>query len=302
MPAPSRRYRDFPGVTFRPMDSFDDFGKCVALQRETWGHDWTDVIPPSMLKVSQKVGGILAGAFDGERLLGFVFGLTGIRDGRPAHWSHQLAVTAGQQNSGLGRQLKLYQRDLLLSAGVRVMYWTYDPLVARNAHLNLNRLGARIHEYVPDFYKGETSSELHSGVGTDRFVVRWTLNDARTKRALAGKAVTDYAKYAESPVVNQTDRRTDGWAVEGNERANLGTSERGEGPVELPLPNVPRLRIQVPAEILEIQRTDNPLAWKWRLTTRRAFMHYLSKGWQVDGIYRDTDALSSFYVLARGMK
>ena len=203
MQSPSRRYRDFPGITFRVMDTFDDFGKCVELQRATWGHDWTDVIPPSMLKVSQKVGGILAGAFDGqERLLGFVFGLTGIRDGKPAHWSHQLAVIPEQRNSGLGRQLKLFQRDLLLSAGVRVMYWTFDPLVARNAHLNLNRLGARIHEYVPDFYKGETSSELHSGVGTDRFIVRWPLADARTKRALAGKAVTDYAVYGGAPVVN----------------------------------------------------------------------------------------------------
>lgn len=288
MPSPSRRHRDFPGVTFRPMDSFDDFGKCVALQRETWGHDWTDVIPPSMLKVSQKVGGILAGAFDGDRLLGFVFGLTGIRDGKPAHWSHQLAVTAGQRNSGLGRQLKLYQRDLLLSAGVRVMYWTYDPLVARNAHLNLNRLGARIDEYVPDFYKGETSSELHSGVGTDRLIVRWPLNDARTRKALAGKAVTDYAAYGGAPVVNggTAERRTD----------------RPPDPVVIRLTNVRRLRIQVPADILEVQRTDIDLAWKWRTSTRDAFVYYLKRGWQVDGIYRDTDSKSSFYALLKGKK
>src|SRR5882672_609965 len=108
--------RAFPGVTFRVMDRFQDFGQCVELQRETWGRDWTDVIPPSMLKVSQKVGGILAGAFDPNgKLLGFIFGLTGIKDGKPAHWSHQLAVTPEYRNSGLGRRLKLYQRDLLLA-------------------------------------------------------------------------------------------------------------------------------------------------------------------------------------------
>ncbi|MSR07838.1 MAG: GNAT family N-acetyltransferase [Gemmatimonadetes bacterium] len=277
MPSPSRKYRAFPGITFRVMDQFQDFGQCVELQRETWGRDWTDVMPPSILKVSQKVGGILAGAFDKDgKLLGFVFGLTGLMDRKPAHWSHQLAVTHAYRNSGLGRQLKLYQRDLLLSRGISVMYWTYDPLVARNAHLNLNRLGARIHEYVPDFYKGETSSEMHSGVGTDRFIVRWPLKDARTRRGLAGKAVTDYSKYADSPVIG-----LGGWAAR-----RLGD----------------RIRIRIPADILELQRTDIKLAWEWRKATRAAFVHYLKRGWQVNGIYRDTDGQSSFYVMLKGRK
>src|SRR5262245_51819831 len=119
--------RDFPGITFRVMDQFEDFGQCVELQRETWGQDWTDVIPPSMLKVSQKVGGILAGAFDDKsgQLQGFVFGLTGLIDRKPAHWSHQLAVNPEQRNTGLGRRLKLYQRELLLKMGVQTMYWTF---------------------------------------------------------------------------------------------------------------------------------------------------------------------------------
>lgn len=259
------------------MDQFQDFGQCVELQRETWGRDWTDVIPPSMLKVSQKVGGILAGAFDAQgKLQGFVFGIAGFFDGKPAHWSHQLAVTHEMRNSGLGRQLKLYQRDLLLSAGISVMYWTYDPLVARNAHLNLNRLGARIHEYVPDFYKGETSSEMHSGVGTDRFIVRWPLKDARTKKVLAGKPVTDYSKYSDSPVLG-----LGGWAVR-----RL----------------VDRIRIRVPADILSIQKSDIKLAWEWRLATRNTFVHHLKHGWQVDGIYRDPDGQSSFYCMLKGKR
>ena len=275
MPSPSRK-RAFPDITFRVMDQFQDFGQCVELQKETWGRDWTDIIPPSMLKVSQKVGGILAGAFDGNgKLLGFIFGLTGIMDGKPAHWSHQLAVTHAHRNSGLGRALKLYQRDLLLAKRIPVMYWTFDPLVARNAHLNLNRLGVRIQEYVPDFYKGETSSEMHSGVGTDRFIIRWPLNDARTRRVLAGRLPTDYSAYKDAPVVNG---RSDGQMV--------GRSAS-------------RIRIQVPADILEIQRTDIELAWKWRKTTRDAFVHYLKHGWQVDGIYRDTDGQTSFYVMLK---
>jgi len=284
MKSRSRTYRAFPGLTFRVMDRFDDFAQCVELQRETWGRDWTDVIPPSMLKVSQQVGGILGGAFDaGGRLLGFVFGLTGFMHGKPAHWSHQLAVTQAHRNSGLGRQLKLYQRELLVAGKIRVMFWTYDPLVARNAHLNLNRLGARIHDYVPDFYKGETSSEMHSGVGTDRFVVRWELNSARTRRALAGKPVTDYSRYSESPVIG------------------LG-GQSARTPTRVPAHPPDRVRIEVPDDILTIQRTDLDLAWKWRVATRSAFVDHLKRGWQVDGIYRDTAAHVSYYVMLKGKR
>ena len=100
-----------------------------------------------------------------------MFGITGVQEGQLVHWSHMLAVERAYRDHGLGRRLKECQRELLRELGVDTIYWTFDPLVARNAHLNLNRLGTTVREYVPDMY-GDTGSPLHT-FGTDRFVVAW---------------------------------------------------------------------------------------------------------------------------------
>ena len=163
-------------IVVRSLDSHADLLACVALQQATWGEQFREVVTPAMLLVVEKMGGILAGAFDGDRLAGFVFGVTGLKDGRLAHWSHMLAVDEQLQNRGIGRRLKQYQRDRLAEMGVDRMYWTYDPLVARNAHLNLNRLGARVFEYVRDMYGDDPTSTMDAVIGTDRFVVEWSLD------------------------------------------------------------------------------------------------------------------------------
>ncbi|MEX2526507.1 MAG: GNAT family N-acetyltransferase [Gemmatimonadota bacterium] len=159
-------------VLIRPLTSHDDFKECVEFQRTIWGLDYGDVVPASILKVSARVGGVVAGAFDTEgAMMGFVYGLAGLRDGKPIHWSHMLAVAPSHRNGGVGRRLKEFQAREVAIQGIRTMLWTFDPLVARNAHFNLNRLGARVEEYVEQMY-GETGSALHT-FGTDRFVVRW---------------------------------------------------------------------------------------------------------------------------------
>lgn len=157
------------------MVTHEELVACVELQRATWGGDFAEIVSPSLLKITRRVGGVSAGAFDDRNeLIGFVYGITGVEGGKLVHWSHMLAVRSGLQNHGVGRALKEYQRDAVLALGVDVMYWTYDPLVARNAHLNFNVLGVRAVEYVVDMY-GETESILHRGIGTDRMVVAWDL-------------------------------------------------------------------------------------------------------------------------------
>lgn len=159
-------------VDIRHLRTEDEFAACIDLQRDTWGSSFSDVVPVSMLQVSVKMGGVCMGAFGPDRkLAGFVYGITGVRKGELAHWSHMLAVRPDLRDQGIGRRLKLAQADALRALGVKNVYWTYDPLVARNAHLNLNLLGAAIDEYVPDMY-GQSDSSLHR-LGTDRFIVKW---------------------------------------------------------------------------------------------------------------------------------
>ena len=181
-------------VTIRDLNSHEDYAACVALQRETWGQHFNDTVPASILLVSQKLGGVAAGAFDaGGRMLGFVYGMTGVEDGRIVHWSDMLAVRADAQNAGIGRRLKEYQRKAVAAVGGELIYWTFDPLVARNAYLNFTVFGVRGVEYVRDMYGVNTGSDLHRGIGTDRLIVAWPVRDAdlrARRREIAGAAAS----------------------------------------------------------------------------------------------------------------
>jgi predicted GNAT superfamily acetyltransferase len=165
-------------IVIRRVETQAEYEECVRIQDETWGAGFNERVPGAILKVAQYLGGVTAAAFDsgeGGRMLGFVFGMTGVRDGQLVHWSDMLAVRPEARDCGIGRRLKVYQRSQVVAIGVKQMLWTFDPLVSRNAHLNLTTLGARVTDYVPDMYGSETGSALHEGIGTDRFVVAWDL-------------------------------------------------------------------------------------------------------------------------------
>lgn len=184
-------------ITIRDLRTHADYAACVALQRDTWGQGFDDVVPASILQVSQKVGGVAAGAFDSTgRLVGFVYGITGVKDGRIVHWSDMLAVRPEAQNLGLGRRLKEYQRKAVAKVGGELIYWTFDPLQARNAHLNFNVFGVRVEEYVRDMYGVNTGSDLHRGIGTDRLIVAWPVKDSALKKRRAEIAAATRAGNA----------------------------------------------------------------------------------------------------------
>jgi predicted GNAT superfamily acetyltransferase len=265
-------------IEIRPLRTHSELEACVELQRDTWGQSFSDMVPASILKVSQRIGGVALGAFDAHgTLVGFVFGLTGVERGRLVHWSDMLAVRPEARDLGLGRRLKEEQRDIVRELGVEVMYWTYDPLVARNAHLNFNVLGVDVAEYVPDFY-GDTDSELHRAIGTDRFVVAWSMRHGQIAARLAeARAAAESAAFRNAPVVN-TD-----------------TVDQIGAPVALG----PQLRVQIPLDINTLQHEDVDEAVRWRHGTRSAFLHTVCAGWRVIGFYVDEHAATGYYLLAR---
>ncbi len=172
-------------LVFRPLEGLAEREACVALQERVWGESFADRVPASVLMIALETGGIASGAFLAGELVGFVFGITGLRDGRPTHWSDMLAVAPEHRGEGIGYRLKLHQRAQLLERGVETVRWTFDPLEARNAHINLRRLGAVAREYRRDAY-GASDSPLHAGIGTDRLVAEWPIASARVAARLAG--------------------------------------------------------------------------------------------------------------------
>ena len=256
-----------PALTLRNLDGPDDFQAAVEMQQRTWGDDFIECVPPSIFMICRKLGGVAAGAFNaGGEMVGLVFGLTGLREGKLVHWSHMLAVREDLRNAGLGRRLKLFQRQQLEPLGVREILWTYDPLVARNAHLNLNRLGCSVREYVENLYGDGETSPLHRGIGTDRFVVCWDL----TREPAA--APRDPAAWQDVPCLDLDD-------------------------TECELPAVPRLCIEVPANVQQLKDEQPQTAARWRTLTRRAFPHYLARGYHVRRLQRDPAGERCWYEL-----
>jgi predicted GNAT superfamily acetyltransferase len=241
----------------RDFESHADRAACVALQELTWGTGFTEKVPAAMLLVAQKLGGVTAGAFtDDGTMLGFVFGVTGIRDGALVHWSDMLAVRPEAQGMHLGERLKEYQRDKCRALGIATIYWTYDPLVARNAHLNLNRMGARADEYVVAMYGEGTNSPLQGDMPTDRFVISWAVDPSQVAPSLA-------ALPADLPLAVGSD------AAEGV------------------LVDSAAVGVRVPRDITALAAADLAAARRWRFATRRAFTHYLPRGYRVRGFVAD---------------
>lgn len=175
--------RAIPEIVVRHCTILEEFEECVLVEHATWGKDISVV--SSIFVVAHHTGGQVLGAFDGNRLLGFTLALIGVRRDEIFLHSHMTAVMPEFRDYGIGRRLKLFQREDALKHGIKLVEWTFDPLEAKNAHFNLMRLGAVARRWIPNCY-GVTESPLHGSLPTDRLVAEWRLDSERVKSVVAG--------------------------------------------------------------------------------------------------------------------
>lgn len=270
-------------MEFRDLTTLEDFAAVVALERDVWGFEpGEDAVPLAILAVTVKRGGILIGAFDQGRMVGFVYSLAAVRDGQPTQWSHMLGVLESHRGTGTGRLLKLEQRERALARGLDLIEWTFDPLQAVNAHLNFRRLGVVVEEYEENIY-GESTSPLHGRMPTDRFVAQWWIRRPHVERRIgAGGPLVRTAEVAQAPVVNET-RIVGRWRV--CDRFDLSRTDR-------------RLVMEIPVGFTEMLAAAPDTAGAWRMATRQIFQHYFARGYRAVDFFFNPSAGRGAYLLA----
>ena len=261
-----------------------------ALQRTIWPGSETDVVPAHMLITAVHNGGLLIGAFADEQLIGFVFGFPGIEftpDGpRPKHCSHMMGIHPDQRDSGIGFALKRAQWQMVRHQGLDHITWTYDPLLSRNAYLNIAKLGAVCNTYRRSEY-GDMRDGLNAGLPSDRFLMDWWINTRRVERRLGKRArrplrLDDFSKAELHPLYTLQSR----------------TDHLPYPPEHFDPLNGSLALAEIPTDFSMLKEADFSLARDWRFFSRELFETAFAAGYIVtDFIY---DRSRSFYVLAHG--
>ncbi len=256
--------------TIRPLHDWDEYLACEELQAKVWEMpDYRELVPAALLKVAQENGGVLLGAFDGNsQLIGFVFGIVGVEEHmgtlRLKHHSHMLAVKSEWRRTGLGLALKLAQRDQLVAQGIGLATWTFDPLQALNARLNLVRLGVIARRYLVNAY-GEMANGLNAGMPSDRFEVEWWVNSPRVRACVERRIEPE-----------EWDASREVFDVRENSRGGLEIRALNEISPD-------RALVEIPADLNALKHSDLPLAQDWRMRSRDVFLRAFAQGLVVTG-------------------
>ncbi len=245
-------------IAIHPLTTHEEILAVEQIQRDVWGVPDVEVVPLHLLITAAKNGGLLLGAFDGERLAGFVFGFLGLTaDGRLKHCSHMAGVHPDYRDQGLGYQLKLAQRAHVLALGIDLVTWTFDPLETRNAQLNFHKLGALCNTYLRNLY-GDMRDGLNAGLPSDRFQVDWWVGSQQVAERLR---VEEAPPSSIAPAAPRLARDA----------------------------SADQMMLEVPAHFQTIKQTDMPLAMQWRLRTRQRFEDAFSQGYTVTDLLRHDD-------------
>ncbi len=257
-------------ISIRPLKNWDEYLAVEQLQRAVWQMpDWRDAVPANLLVTLHKNGGVVLGAFDGAKMVGFVFSFIGSEefDGKTKlkHCSHMLAVLPEYQKRKLGARLKFAQRDCVLAQHIELVTWTYDPLQALNANLNLVRLGAIARRYLSNAY-GVMTDGINVGMPSDRFQTEWWLAAPRVAE-----------RAAREPRVSNWDQ-----LVRAGAQQIFMTKFDSSGLVHIEKeydPHAPTLIAEIPARINALKTTAPDLALEWRTRTRDFFTNAFELGY-----------------------
>jgi predicted GNAT superfamily acetyltransferase len=279
-----------PAPVIRLLETPEDMTSVEFLQRAVWPGSETDVVPAHVFITAVHNGGLVIGAFVGDQLIGFVFGFPGLEftpDGpRPKHCSHMMGIHPNQRDSGVGFALKRAQWQMVRHQGLDHITWTYDPLLSRNAYLNMAKLGAVCNTYRRSEY-GDMRDGLNAGLPSDRFQVDWWINTRRVELRLGKRArrplkLDNFSKADLQPLYSlhpQADR----WSRPPEHFSPL------EGKLAL---------VEIPSNFIALKDADFALARDWRFFSRELFETAFAAGYIVtDFVY---DQSRSFYVLAHG--
>ncbi len=281
-------------ITVKILETPEEMEQAEDIQRIVWPGSETDIVPSHVMLTVAHNGGLVLGAFDGEKMVGMLFGFPGlyeVPDGpRPKHCSHQMGVVPEARDLGVGFALKRAQWQMVRKQGLDRVTWTYDPLLSRNAHLNIARLGAVCNTYLREVY-GEMRDGLNVGLASDRFQVDWWLNTRRVERRLGRRPRRELGLSS-----------FDG----ANIRALYPVTETPAGlispPGQLPAPGEALLLAEIPSDFLKLKAADFELARTWRDFSRLAFETSFSAGYLVTDFIYDTSGPRprSLYVLTHG--
>jgi predicted GNAT superfamily acetyltransferase len=260
-------------IQTRPINTLTDLRKCHEIQRTTWGYTDLMVFPYTQLISAAHNGGALLGAYDGPDLVGFLYGYLGMSGTKLYLFSQRMGVLPSYQNNGIGMMMKLAQRDQMLRKGIDLIVWTYDPLLGKNATLNIEKLGGIVRHYARDIY-GAVQNPLQIGLSTDRFLLEWELMSDRVRERIRR---TEPRPTAADWLGDDQHRLVNYAAWEGNLPRPMASDLELDDDV---------LLVQIPPDLNAIKRVDLSIARGWRESTRDIFETYFRRGYVVTGFAR----------------
>ncbi|MGB7340913.1 MAG: GNAT family N-acetyltransferase [Phototrophicaceae bacterium] len=267
-------------ITIRTLHTADEMDTAVALQKVYWGDNMADLVPAHMLLSMARYGGHIHAAYDGDNMVGMLMGFLGA-DIRPddAHdatsqlyvMSKRMVVLPEYRGQKIGEHLKQAQHQFAQQHNIQLVLWTFDPLLSRNAYLNLHKLGAVGQKYEENYFGTDATNPVLSA---DRLQVNWWVNHpSLTQR--------QHLNIAELPIINPVSLSDEGLLV----------------PHDLQIPSDDAIRLEIPMEFVPLERINPALGQQWRDTVRKAFTHLLANGYLATDFTRIENRV--FYIFTR---